>query len=103
VVGVVGAASFVALANASKSLAETVATTETITTEEVDTLTTSNAATSSNQSSSSNRPSSSNRSSSSSSSSGCTVQCRKSCSYPGHCHDYVDTNDNGRCDLGECS
>jgi hypothetical protein len=32
----------------------------------------------------------------------CTVRCNKGCSYPGRCHRYVDTNNNGRCDLGEC-
>ena len=91
VMGIVGAASFLALANASKSLAETVATTEATTTEEVNTQAVSNPA---------NR---SNPSISSSSSSSCTVRCRKACSYPGHCHHYVDTNNNNRCDLGECS
>lgn len=34
--------------------------------------------------------------------SACTVRCNKGCSYPGHCRRYVDTNGNGRCDLGEC-
>ena len=24
------------------------------------------------------------------------------CSYPGHCRKYTDSNNNGRCDLGEC-
>ena len=90
VMGVVGAVSFLALANASKGLAETDATTEAATTEEVATQTTSNPVTLSNQSSSSSNGS-------------CTVRCRKACSYPGHCHRYVDSNDNGRCDLGECS
>ena len=32
----------------------------------------------------------------------CTVRCNKGCSYPGRCRRYVDTNNNGRCDLGEC-
>ncbi len=31
-----------------------------------------------------------------------TCRRRKHCSYPGDCRDYVDTNGNGRCDLGEC-
>jgi len=91
VVGVVGTASFLALANASKSLVETIDTSETTTTEEVVTQTGSNPVNKSNQSASS------------SSSSICIVNCRKGCSYPGHCHRYVDTNNNGRCDLGECS
>lgn len=32
----------------------------------------------------------------------CTVQCRRGCSYPGHCRRYTDSNGNGKCDLGEC-
>ena len=32
----------------------------------------------------------------------CAVRCNKGCSYPGRCRRYVDTNNNGRCDLGEC-
>ena len=34
--------------------------------------------------------------------SSCRVRCGRRCSYPGHCHRYVDANNNGRCDLGEC-
>ena len=82
VMGIVGAASFLALVNASKSLADSAATQTTSDTEE----TTTTALQSSSLSSSSN----------------CTVSCQKGCSYPGHCHRYTDTNNNGRCDLGEC-
>ncbi len=32
----------------------------------------------------------------------CTVRCSKACSYPGRCRKYVDSNNNSRCDLGEC-
>jgi hypothetical protein len=32
----------------------------------------------------------------------CTVRCSNQCSYPGRCRKYVDANNNGRCDLGEC-
>ncbi len=32
----------------------------------------------------------------------CSVRCNRGCSYPGHCRRYVDTNSNGKCDLGEC-
>jgi hypothetical protein len=32
----------------------------------------------------------------------CVVRCGRRCSYPGHCQRYTDTNNNGRCDLGEC-
>ncbi|NTW97199.1 MAG: DUF4405 domain-containing protein [Oscillochloris sp.] len=33
------------------------------------------------------------------------IICRrgKHCTYPGDCRDYVDTNSNNRCDLGECA
>lgn len=30
-----------------------------------------------------------------------TVRCNKRCAYPGHCRRYADSNNNGRCDLGE--
>ncbi len=33
----------------------------------------------------------------------CQVRCNRRCSYPGHCRRYVDANQNGRCDWGECS
>jgi hypothetical protein len=89
VMGVVGVASFVALVNASKVLAENTAIPEDNTsTGDAATLTASNTANTSGSSSSSN--------------SNCTVQCRKNCAYPGHCHRYVDTNNSGRCDLSEC-
>jgi hypothetical protein len=32
----------------------------------------------------------------------CVVRCNKRCSYPGRCRRYVDSNKNGKCDLGEC-
>jgi FtsZ-interacting cell division protein ZipA len=32
----------------------------------------------------------------------CTVRCNKGCSFPGRCRRYRDTNNNDRCDLGEC-
>jgi anaerobic selenocysteine-containing dehydrogenase len=34
--------------------------------------------------------------------SSCSVLCPRGCSYPGRCHRYQDSNQNGRCDLGEC-
>ena len=37
------------------------------------------------------------------SASSCTGQCNRRCSYPGHCRRYTDSNNNGRCDLGECA
>lgn len=33
---------------------------------------------------------------------GCVIRCARGCSYPGQCRRYVDANNNGRCDLGEC-
>ncbi|MBI5567252.1 MAG: hypothetical protein HY870_20300 [Chloroflexi bacterium] len=36
-------------------------------------------------------------------SSSCVVRCNKGCSYPGHCRRYTDSNNNGKCDLGECT
>jgi hypothetical protein len=32
----------------------------------------------------------------------CTVRCGKGCSFPGRCRRYTDTNGNSRCDLGKC-
>ena len=42
---------------------------------------------------------------SSSSSSACTSSCPKGkhCSYPGDCRRYTDSNQNNRCDYGECT
>lgn len=33
---------------------------------------------------------------------GCQVRCPRGCSYPGQCRRYIDTNQNRKCDLGEC-
>jgi hypothetical protein len=32
----------------------------------------------------------------------CTVLCNRGCYYPGLCRRYIDRNNNGRCDNGEC-
>ena len=32
----------------------------------------------------------------------CQVRCPRGCSYPGRCRRYTDANGNNRCDLGEC-
>ena len=32
----------------------------------------------------------------------CTVRCSEGCSFPGRCHRYTDSNNNGLCDNGEC-
>lgn len=39
------------------------------------------------------------------SASSCTYRCPRNnhCSFPGRCGRYTDTNGNGRCDLGECA
>jgi hypothetical protein len=87
VMSVVGIASTIAFLSASMSLADVGGTTE------VTDLT---------DASSSIGSASASGSSGSSGSSGCTVRCRRACSYPGHCPRYVDSNNNGICDLGEC-
>lgn len=33
----------------------------------------------------------------------CVVRCNRRCSYPGQCRRYVDSNNNGKCDNGECT
>lgn len=40
-------------------------------------------------------------SSSAASSSTCSIRCNRRCSFPGNCRKYTDSNNNGRCDLGE--
>jgi len=91
VMGVVGAASLVAMVSASKSLGGTATSTEESSAAgNMVTQTTTNTVTTFSQSSTS-------------SSNDCTISCQKGCSYPGHCHRYVDTNNNSRCDWGECT
>jgi hypothetical protein len=34
--------------------------------------------------------------------SACTVLCPNGCAYPGRCRRYIDSNNNGLCDNGEC-
>lgn len=84
VMGVVSLTSLIALTSASRSL--NLLDGNTTTSEE-----TANTTSTSLSSSESN-----------SSTSGCSIRCGKRCSYPGHCRKYTDTNNNGRCDLGEC-
>lgn len=104
VIGVVGAASVLALGSAGQALKEAVAMGEASAPDDAgagqaggETA----AAGSSSSRSSARRSSSSSASASSGSS--CVVSCGRSCSYPGHCRRYVDSNGNGRCDLGECA
>ena len=33
---------------------------------------------------------------------GCIVLCPSACAFPGECKDYIDSNGNNLCDLGEC-
>jgi hypothetical protein len=33
----------------------------------------------------------------------CSIQCGRSCSYPGHCRRYIDSDGDGLCDYGECA
>lgn len=86
VMAIAGAASFLALASATKSLTETGNASVIVEAVESD-----------------DNQTTSNQSSSLFSTSDCTVRCRRACSYPGHCNRYADTNNNGRCDLGECA
>ena len=128
VLGVVGGASFLALLNASKGLAGTAAssgdtaaaeastpeaaaaTGTTITSEATVTseATATTESTATTEATATQIPVTStvtttiNQSSAAASNTGCTVRCNRNCSYPGHCRRYVDTNNNNRCDLGEC-
>jgi hypothetical protein len=117
VMGVVSLASFLALTNASGSLSSLQGTDAAAS---VDTNQSSSSASGSSvNSSSAGSPSASSPSASSSSSasqltvdtsssaassasSACVVRCGRGCSYPGHCGRYTDSNNNNRCDLGEC-
>jgi hypothetical protein len=95
--GVVGVASVFALASAASGLRDTRAA---VTSDEEDTgieIASSEDADRNWQS----PPSSLNESYSSDQS--CTVQCGHSCSYPGRCRRYIDTNGNNLCDFGECA
>jgi len=91
--GTVSLASFLALSESFKSLADGaqdsgVTLTEAINTPSTTTSTTSSAKTANIASSSS---------------SSCVLRCNKRCSFPGHCRKYIDSSGNGRCDLGECA
>jgi cytochrome b len=83
--GVVGLASAIAAASALDSVKDALGQDASTSTTDTATQTTSD-----------------NQSSTTQSSSTCTVRCQRRCSYPGHCHRYVDTNQNQRCDMGEC-
>ena len=54
-------------------------------------------------STSSQESASQSASGSASTSSTCNVICNRGCAYPGHCRRYTDSNNNGYCDLGECT
>ena len=107
VMGVVGLASFFAIGSSIQSLTAATSSTDTAAKTTLDT----NSDTTSNPiailpseetaSSSSTRGRTFNEDNSSSST--CSVRCRKGCSYPGHCHRYVDSDGNGLCDQGECA
>lgn len=88
VMSVVGIASAIAFLSASKGLADVGGTT---------------VGSDLTGASSSTGSTSASRSSGSTASNGCTVQCRRACSYPGHCPRYADSNNNRLCDLGECT
>ena len=97
VIGFASAASFLALTQAVNSLSVTEAAA-------VDTALASQTGSASSSSTASQASSASASSASlSSTSQTCTLRCDKGCSYPGHCRHYEDTNNNGRCDFGECA
>lgn len=91
VMGVTGAASFLALILATNGLAETIAPTEDVAAGDINAVVEAAAV---------NDLAVTNESASSSTSSSSTVRCQRGCSYPGHCHRYVDNNNNNRCDFG---
>jgi hypothetical protein len=84
--GVVGAASFIAFLSAASGMQETSAASDS----EVETASSDTTQVSSGQESTSL-------------SGTCVVQCNRGCSYPGNCRRYTDSNSNGRCDFGECA
>ncbi len=86
--GVVGLAALFAFGNSIKSLASSTGPAEDTSASSLAGTTTSNTTLFTNPFSSS--------------SSSCVLGCGRRCSYPGHCRRYVDSNGNGRCDLGEC-
>jgi hypothetical protein len=101
VMGVVSAASILALSSATKSLNNLNESLMTASAQ-ANTESTARSSSASSSSASSSSASSSSASSNSSSSNYCQVQCERRCSYPGHCRRYVDANNNSRCDYGEC-
>ena len=118
--GVVSTASIIALATASKSLAESVTSFET-SEPEVNPTSTTATATSTPQATHTTEATAQPTSTVASptqnptqtetptvvnavplTENGCTVRCQRGCSYPGHCRRYTDANNNSLCDLGEC-
>jgi hypothetical protein len=97
VMGVAGAASLLALIQSADSL-------KLLTGEDAQTASQSSSGTfsTSNQASTSQGVSDSS-SASSDTTSTCSVRCSHGCSYPGRCRKYTDSNNNGYCDLGECT
>ncbi len=97
VIGFVSAASLLALTQAVNSLAMTeaaAANTE---------LASQTGSPSTSSAISQTGSASTSASSLSSASQTCSLRCDRRCSYPGHCRHYEDTNNNGRCDFGECA
>ncbi len=94
VIGVISAASIVALASALDGLHDAeAAASQAVEGEASESATTVN-------SSQSNWVQS--NSGSSSYTDDCSVRCPRGCSFPGQCRRYRDSNDNNLCDLGEC-
>ena len=118
--GVMGTASFIALASASQSLAESLSTPDLAIAELEPTQTAENTATTLPTTETAEVPAQPTQtvetttqvptltavptvtSPSLATESNCTVRCQRGCSYPGHCRRYTDANNNNLCDLGEC-
>lgn len=118
--GVMGTASFIALASASKSLAETITTVKTVEAQLDPIQTTESTATTlpvTETTGATTQPTQTVEavtqtptvaatptaaSPAVATESNCTVRCQRGCSYPGHCRRYTDANNNNLCDLGEC-
>jgi hypothetical protein len=93
--GVAGGASLIAMLSATRSLAAL---------QDAELSTTTQAETSNSSSYYINQSGIPQSSSDWFSSSGsCSIQCGRRCSYPGQCRRYTDSNNNNRCDFGECA
>jgi hypothetical protein len=98
VMGTVGVASFIAIRSAAGGLSSVAETAS----GDTGSASTSSSSTGSANTEGFSQPQNLSGSSSGSSSQTCSVLCSHNCSYPGRCGRYTDTNNNGKCDNGEC-